>query len=373
MTPLIFQAQQTYSMPRPDRLYQRLRYQQRPLPIDADILRAILAEYGLSITGRVAAAGVPGRSQCVICATSAGAVLLKRYKDTIEPAAALHEHSILQRLAQIGFPAPRLKITCRGETLIQHAGGYYALFDALDGYFHYHQHIFLPEQTRQFITMSGAALGALHDALRDFTAEGRNPNGFISRSGDRWRELRWFTERLAQCRQDLAQLPAGHARALGRMLATHASQVEEQLHQLDDMLAAAAPPRLIIHGDYGPYNLFFKRNAPIVILDFELARLDWRLTDLATALPSFAGSRFGFSFAKMRRFLDGYQTYCPIDAAELRLLPDVWRFLTLRRVVVCWYRFCKTGGRQWLSEAQRRLDLAEWLVAISHKTFLNTS
>ncbi|MHC4159526.1 MAG: phosphotransferase enzyme family protein, partial [Planctomycetota bacterium] len=124
----------------------------------------------------------------------------------------------------------------------------------------------------------------------------------------------------------------------------------------------AAPPRLIIHGDYGPYNLFFKRGVPVVVLDFELARSDWRLTDLAKSLSYFAKNRLGLNIQKMKQFLGAYQTYCPVAADELRFLPTVWQFLTLRRLVVCWSRYCNTGSKNWLLEAQHNLNLNSFLM-----------
>jgi hypothetical protein len=42
-------------------------------------------------------------------------------------------------------------------------------------------------------------------------------------------------------------------------------------------------------------------------------------------------------------------------------LPDVWTFLTLRRLIVCWYRFCRDGKARWAAEAQEKLDLARWI------------
>lgn len=289
--------------------------------------------------------------------------MLKQYKSTVELAGVRHEHSILRYLAQIEFPAPRLHANTNGETLIQHDGKYYVLFDVLEGYFQYHNYFLLPAQAQALIAASGKALGALHVALKDFTPEGYQPNGFTSPTGDRWRELSWYTDKLAWCREEIPQLQTEETRLMQRMFAEHADRLEAMLYDLNNAITVAAPTRLIIHGDYGPYNLFFKHGAPVVILDFELARLDWRLTDLATALPSFVQSRLGFSWRKMTWFLEAYQTYCPMDAAELQLLPAVWQFLTLRRVIVCWYRYCTTHATQWLIEAQHKLKLIDWLIA----------
>jgi Ser/Thr protein kinase RdoA (MazF antagonist) len=361
MTTPIFQTSHL-AVPRPDRLYRRFAFQRRPSAVAADLLRHIVGEYGLELRAAGEIPGGPGRSDNLICVTSAGKKMLKRYKQTVEPDAIRHEHSILTYLARVDFPAPRLASTADGETLVSRNGGHYALFDVLEGYFQYHDYFHLPAQTQRFIAASGAALGSLHETLRHFTPEGRNPNGFVARRGERWRSLEWYIARLDHCGLEAPDLHAEDAPKLRRMLSQHAGSVEETLRLLDGRLRAAAPPCLIVHGDYGPYNLFFKRGAPVVILDFELARLDWRLTDLATALPSFARSRLGFSFRKMNCFLAGYRARCPIELDELMLLPDVWRFLTLRRLIVCWRRFCETRVSRWLDEAQQRLDLARWLI-----------
>jgi Ser/Thr protein kinase RdoA (MazF antagonist) len=303
-----------------------------------------------------------GRSENAIFETPAGKKMLKRYKKTVIPASLRYEHCILNHLAQIDFPAPRLNRTVEGETLLQKDGRCYALFDVLEGYFQYHNYFLLPGQLRRFIGMSGQALGALHNALRDFTPEEHHTNGFKSREDDRPRDLNLYIDKLDWCRQEMPRLQTDEAHILRRMCAEHASWITEILHDLNNRIEEAAPQRLIIHSDFGPYNLFFKPGAPIVILDFELAHLDWRLADLATALPFFASSRLGFSPKKMSYFLEGYRTSWPIGDRELRLLPAVWLFLTLRRVIFCWYRFCEAPAGRWLVEAQQKLKLARWLI-----------
>jgi Ser/Thr protein kinase RdoA (MazF antagonist) len=201
----------------------------------------------------------------------------------------------------------------------------------------------------------------LHTALRDFTPVENHPNGLKSKEGDRWRELDWFTDKLDWCRPMVADLKGDGADLLRRSFFAHANWIEETLHILDDRIKAATLPILIIHGDYGPYNVFFKQGAPTIILDFELARLDWRLADLAMALPFFANDLLGFNYHRMIAFLAAYRTGCPIDAAELSLLPTVWQFLMLRQVLFFWYRFCNTPSKHWITEAERKLKIGLWL------------
>jgi Ser/Thr protein kinase RdoA (MazF antagonist) len=251
MTTPIFQTNHI-SVPRPDRLYRRLAFQRRPPAVAAELMRGIIGGYGLQVRGSVEVPGGPGRSANLIVDTSAGKKMLKRYKETIDLDAIRHEHSILMRLEQLDFPAPRLVMTACGETFIQHDGKHYALFDFLEGYFQYHNYFYLPARLQQFIAVSGEALGSLHAALRDFTPDGRQPNGFRVRGGERWREPAWFAQKLEQCRHAAPELRAEGADTLRRMLSEHANQVEVALRELDARLKLAAPAQLIIHGDYGP-------------------------------------------------------------------------------------------------------------------------
>ena len=349
------------SLPRPDRFYANLASRKELVGDDEQVLEAILPEYDLRALKTSAAPGVGGRSDRFILNTTTGLKFLKRYKRTYEAEAVVHEHSIINYLADVNFPAPRLAHTVSGDTMVRRNGRSYALFDYLEGYFQYHNYLFLPSQTRQFISAAGEALGALHYTLKTFTPVGTNPNGFVSRTGGRCRELTWFTDKIKWCRKQIPRLQADGEHFMGNMLADNNLWVEQRLQSLDATLETAGLPRLIIHGDYGPYNLMFKRGAPVVIVDYELARLDWPLTDLAKSLSTFAQSRFGFNFNKAALFLQAYQKSGSVGRGEQRQLPTVWQFLTLRRLVVCWDRYCRTQDKRWQLESKRRLELFHWL------------
>ncbi|HXG39600.1 MAG TPA: phosphotransferase, partial [Candidatus Limnocylindrales bacterium] len=143
-------------------------------------------------------------------------------------------------------------------------------------------------------------------------------------------------------------------------------RVARRLAELDALLAAAEPARTVVHGDFGPYNLLVRAGAPIVVVDFELARIDWRLTDLATALPRFAANRFRFSSRRAARFLAGYERRRPLGPSERALLPGVLEYLSLRRASVCWSRYAEDGRVAWLEEAAARAVLARALEAGRH-------
>ncbi len=359
----MFHANQLY-LPRPDRLYDGLRFRrQRQSEIDLAAVEDILAEYNLELLKPPEVPPGRGRSHSLIVITRQGKKLLKLYKPTVAVPAIIHEHSILCYLAQVDFPSPRLVSTPVGETLVRRNEHNYALFDVIEGGFQYHNYCLFPAQARQFIAASGEILAVLHDKLKDFVPQGHNPNGFKSRQEDRWRDLDWYTSRLTHCIAETQHASADLGRTEAAWLLERADYLEASLVQLDTTLKEAQLPRLIIHGDYGPYNLFFRRNAPVVMLDFELARLDWRATELVDALPRFSYSRWGFSLGKMKCFLDAYRSQFSIASDEVRLLPAVWKFLNIRRCIVHWHYFCDTHSPERLAQAQWNLELINWITA----------
>ncbi|HEY7615961.1 MAG TPA: phosphotransferase [Terriglobales bacterium] len=343
-------------LPRPDRLLARLRFQRQMASARAQDPTEILTAWNLHPSGPAQRTGGPGRSGSWMVPTSAGLKVLKRYKPALDRDWVLHEHSILQALAAAGFPAPRL-VPAGGATLVERDGGIFALFEAYEGYFHYHNSLFLPGMAQQFVSAAGKTLAALHLVLRGCTPEGRNPNGFISISGGRWRELDWYFSKLERC----ADSPLSVFKPVepGKHPVT-ADWIRERLQVLDETLKHARLEKVIAHGDYGPYNLLFRQGSPVVVLDFELARLDWRLTDLSAALYYFARGQAGFHWKKMRWFVDAYRSMAEVSAGELEHLASVWQFLTLRRLIVLWERSLDKD-RAALEEVKERLDLLYWL------------
>jgi Ser/Thr protein kinase RdoA (MazF antagonist) len=350
-------------IPRPDRFYYRLRARLSRPEIDRSTVEQILAAYDLDLVGEPQVPGGRGRSRSLILATDQGRKVLKGYKHTVAQPTIVHEHSILQYLAQAGFPAPRLATTREGETWVSNGSGNYALFDFIEGGRQYHNYLLSPSQVRHFLTLSGEVLADLHRELEGFVPEGQNPSGFRSREGDWWRDISWLTGKLAYCMEETRRKEATAGSTEGRWLLQRAPALENRLRQLDSELKEAALPRLIIHSDYGPYNLLFRNGALVAVLDFEIARLDWRISEFVYAFPRFAISRLGVDWRKMRCFLDAYRAKLAVGEEELRHIPAVWQFVKLRRLVVCWERYCESNASVWLVEARQHLNAAEWMAA----------
>jgi Ser/Thr protein kinase RdoA (MazF antagonist) len=332
---------------------------------DEQWIAMIVSVYGVSLLKPVKKVGTDGRSNNWVLITNEGKKILKKYKPSVEAEQILQEHDILSQLAVLQFPAPRLNKNLHGETLTIIENSRFTLFDYLDGYFQYHEQIYFPSQTNTFLEFAARSLASLHEALRDFIPTGKNPNGFISKEGLRWLGLGWYLEQLATNRQRTQDRLKGNSSDELSVIYGRGTWIEDRLTMLDEILTAAPLDRVIIHGDYGPYNLLFKHGSPVVIIDFELARLDWRLTDLATSMNMFTRNRLGFQQNKMRHFIQAYQSASNVGAEQLDYLPAVWEYLSLRRLVVCWSRVLETGQKKWLTEALDRIQMIDWIT--THK------
>jgi Ser/Thr protein kinase RdoA (MazF antagonist) len=107
-----------------------------------------------------------------------------------------------------------------------------------------------------------------------------------------------------------------------------------------------------------------------VVVDFELARLDWRMVDLAIVLPRIAAGGIGFDMERARQFLAAYRQRSETTQVELRRIPDVLAYLSMDRAVVAWGRERDGIPGDWGAEARQRVMLAEELLGGEHP--LNT-
>ena len=358
----IFWVKAGLQLPRPDRLNLKSVFTANKLSReDEQWISALVSTYGLSLLQPAKKLETDGRSNNWVLITNKGKKILKKYKPSVEAEQILHEHAILSQLALFQFPAPRLNKNLHSETLTLIENSRFAMFDFLDGYFQYHEQIYFPNQTNTFLELAALSLASLHESLRDFTPVGKNPNGFISKEGPRWLGLNWYLEKLTANKQQTQESLKGSLGYELNMIHSRGKWIEDRLSVLDEILTTAPLDRVIIHGDYGPYNLLFKNGKPVVIIDFELARLDWRLTDLATSMNTFTRNRMGFQQKKMRRFIQAYQSASNVGAEQLDYLPVVWEYLSLRRLIVCWSRALETGQKKWLVESLDRMQIIDWI------------
>ena len=206
------------------------------------------------------------------------------------------EHEVLARLDAAAWPVAPPHLAPDGTSLVKVGGHYHALFPCLPGER-------LDDPARH-----GAVLARLHQVTATFS--------MVSRTS--WPRLADYARRpfpelvLAWAAVD----PDGAAkvvRAHGLVAA--------------DLGRPRAPlPTLVVHGDFHTGNLLFVDGQLSGILDFDFARPDWRVADVAIALgflPPGAGRE---------AFLAAYQAEVPLSPDERSVLPALVRAREIERL-----------------------------------------
>ncbi|HUP76700.1 MAG TPA: phosphotransferase [Acidimicrobiales bacterium] len=336
------------SLPKAGRVVDRARARLDSPAIDRDDCATVLGQYDLRVTGAPRNIGYGWRNEIVIVKTSDGTKVLKRYPSRWSEAAVQHEHSILAHLESVAFPAVRLVRRSDGTTSTTHAGVTYVLFEFSSGR-NVTGCITSPRQHRRHLACAGSTLARLHRALEGFVPTGvHHLSDHLDGANDRSTlGYRTVLARLVE----RSHPSSGEVHAQLEWLRGRAGRVHERLEQLDERLGAAPLNRHVIHGDYGLHNLLFRADGTAVVHDFELARVDYRLADLAAVLSRSESH-------PTSAFVDSYRAESAITGHEWDHLSEVWERHRLCGAVRSWENFSRYGDPRRLHTARRRIDEA---------------
>lgn len=347
-------------VPRPGRLSAFVQSRLRSLDIDMGTVETILAHYGVSPKGTPRNLPNARRNRNLIVNTTRGRKILKLYRKDWLPSTIQFEHSILNELARQDEPAPRLMRTTNGRTVVKHHTQHYALFDFIPGKTYTSSFLLRPHRLR-LMHLSGKTLALLHQRLIGFQPDSFHHLGFGDYRGARHRDVMWHEKKLAELDAASRHIDAPEDRALADQLRQKSDAILARLGQLDQQLSTLELTRLVIHGDYGLHNLLFQSVDHATAIDFELARLEWRLCDLVSCLSKLRYGNGRHDFESMTHFMDGYTEAFPIDDDEWHYLPQVWQYYRLMGAVQYWKSYFETNGPvRKLYSALDSVSHAEW-------------
>jgi homoserine kinase type II len=199
---------------------------------------------------------------------------------------------LLHHLNNVGLPVAAPLPDRQGRMLTLLAGKPAQLAPRLTG-----QHPNLPDRAQ--CRAIGNALARLHLGLRDYPLHRTNNHGPIW-----WNDMatRW-----------LPRLPADDAHLLTRLRSRYA----EICARYPDL------PQGLIHGDLFRDNTLFRGDAITALLDFSETSRDHWLLDIAITCNDFCRQWPGNAPDAARRaaFLNGYETWRALTAAERAALP----------------------------------------------------
>jgi Ser/Thr protein kinase RdoA (MazF antagonist) len=289
--------------------------------------------------------------------TTSGSYFLKHYHpDLCRPDIIRAQHTLVAHLRRAGFPAPATIPTTDGDTLLISGGEFYEVQEYIIGAFYDHDQ---PGHLRE----AALTLGQYHTKVAGFTPQALHDLGEL------------YSPIIL--RANLSNLAGtwelDHDPGLG--------QIVRQLEvHVDDLVARFAShntlPRLVIHGDYYADNLLFKDNCIVGVVDYDKARWQPRVVELAETLIYFASPRPGhlqhlvypgfLEWPPFERFLRHYARVVKPDESEIYALPNYIRCIWLQ---ISLQRLSEMGPRppEALEALREVLALGEWAKANAGK------
>ncbi|HEY7093596.1 MAG TPA: phosphotransferase [Ktedonobacterales bacterium] len=248
--------------------------------------------------------------------------VLRRQPSDLTLADARFRHAFMAHLTVAGLPVPPLLPAADGHTWALVGDGVYELQTYLDG----HPYLSSGAASGGRLEAAAATLGRLHQASADFA----------------WEPHTWPEERsIANIASSYVNLIAEAAEndalssAIRHGLARVADGCAARVEQASATLQMADAPQLHIHGDYQPHHLAFAEPGVSAIYDFDAARYELRLIELAYSLFYFTGLRWaerdgltpplvddGLDILAAHRYLRAYGSEAPPAPGEAAQLAD---------------------------------------------------
>ncbi len=287
---------------------------------------AVLTEWGPSAAEAQVVGAVPGMAGTIlrpVVEIDGRRYLVRWQPPELTESDLRFRHAFMAHLRDARLPVPGLLARPDGTTHVIADNGIYEVQQWLDG--------------RQFATEDATSEADLEAAARMLGKLHQASAGF------QWQPHRWPENRSADglarsytalIRQAADNSAMSDAMANGLVRIAEACEGRREA-AIQALTVEPAPPQLHIHGDYQAHNLRFGTPEVSAIYDFDAARWESRLLELAYSLLYFTGVRWddassptpplvddGLDILRVHRYLGAYGREAPPAEGESQLLAD---------------------------------------------------
>jgi len=346
--------------PKPHKLYNIFKAINKPFSLQNTNLNKVFLAYDLGqVKGYSQPAIGASRSKNIILKIGNGKKLVKQYKSTMNFEGITYEHSVLGHLTSNGFTSPRIILNKMGKTCLQTGDGYYAVFDFIPGY-KYSDFLMTARLEKHFLIQAGQALARYHTVVQGFAPEGRKLDGFMPDGLRRYRNKNWHLNQFSKYK---ALFNKKIKTDYDLFILKNIDRLQRCYCDLDETLESISTllPKLIIHGDYGPYNLLFSKGVLSGILDFECVHLDYRAEELIGSIWRFTGRRGCLNYEKVKSFFTAYATICPVTNVEIEHMPSLFRLSRLRAMINHFRDYFNSGNLMKIRYACESIKWIDWM------------
>jgi Ser/Thr protein kinase RdoA (MazF antagonist) len=280
----------------------------------AEELAIVLSHFDIGTIDSIAefARGSRKAPKLLIISDHGKFLLKRRARGKDDPFKVAFCHAIQLHLAAQQFPLPHLIGTKRdNNSMLQWRGSVYELFEYIPGQGY--------PQTLEGTFDSGRVLGLYHKLLESFTSE--------------WQPSSGSYHLAPAVEMGLRAIPATVPGASdGENVASIDYLLRSYKHAADtvESLGLDHWPRQIVHADWHPGNMLFRDNRVVAVIDYDSARLQPRVLDIANGALQFSIIGGDEDVAKwpdyvdesrFKRFLRGYDEVMLLSQAEIRAVP----------------------------------------------------
>jgi homoserine kinase type II len=241
-------------------------------------------------------------------------LLKRRARGKDDPFKVAFSHALQLYLASKQFPLPHLVGTRKeNNSMLQWRNTVYELFEYIPGQGY--------PQTLESTFDSGKVLALYHKLLIDFKSEWQPSSGSYHMAPAVEQSLRMIPSTLSPQSPDAPEV----ALLINFLLESYryaATAVET--------LGIETWPKQIVHADWHPGNMLFRDNRVVAVIDYDSARFQPRILDVANGALQFSILGGDEDVAKwpeyvdenrFKRFLRGYDEVMLISQAEIQTIP----------------------------------------------------
>jgi Ser/Thr protein kinase RdoA (MazF antagonist) len=286
-------------------------------------LAIVLSHYNIGVIDTVQPfARGSRRAPKLLLRADTGLYLLKRRaRGKDDPFKVAFAHALQLYLAGHKFPLPHLIGTRRdNNSMLQSKGGVYELFEFVKGISY--------DNSLAATANAGKTLAQFHKLLADYQAEYEPPTGSYHAARSVAASFETIPRTLSQVDPELSNDDNARMREVVNYLRTSYNTAAMKVNEL----GLPDWPMQIVHSDWHPGNMLFRGADVVAVIDYDSARLQQRVTDIANGalqLSILGGGDDPAQWpefnddARYKQFLSAYDQVpgCTISSAELRTIP----------------------------------------------------
>lgn len=286
-------------------------------------LATVLSHYDLGIIEKIQEFPRGSRkAPKIVLKTDTGNYLLKRRaRGKDDPYKVAFCHSLQFRLADQQFPLPHLIGTKdNNNSMLQLHNRLYEMFEYIKGVSY--------DMSLEATSDSGKILALFHKLLKDFKPDYETPKGSYHQARPVYAALKAIPGTMKRVEAANNEEEAKHINDLARFLFDSYSGAAKKV----DELGLPDWPAQIIHSDWHAGNLLFRGQRVVAVIDYDAARIQPRMIDIANGALQFSVIGGGddptswpeyLDESRFKRFLRAYESVpdCVLSVAELETIP----------------------------------------------------